>query len=248
MFDASERDKQYFEMLSRILDIPSHKLKFLSENIRTFTMRRHMNRHIAYYEIFKQVIDLPGSIAEFGVFWGNSLFGWLDLLETFVPLDRGRKVYGFDHFKGYSTGLSNLDIDGVQKIHAIRGQFTLDQATVELLVGAKNSDNLIPDDQRCIVYSGEISETFNDFKVENPGVRFALINLDVNLEKPTKFILDNAWDLLVPNGIMIFNGYGSAPWEGESKAVDKFMAKNKINQLYTVPFNNVPGAYIKKLT
>lgn len=74
------------------------------------------------------------------------------------------------------------------------------------------------------------------------------MNLDVNLEKPTKVILDNAWDLLVPNGIMIFNGYGSAPWEGESKAVDKFMAKNKINQLYTVPVNNVPGAYIKKLT
>ena len=89
------------------------------------------------------------------MFWGNSLFGWLDLLETFVPLYRGRKVHGFDHFKGYSTGLSNLDIDGVQKIHAIRGQFTLDQATVELLVGAKNSDNLIPDDQRCIVFSGE---------------------------------------------------------------------------------------------
>ena len=72
------------------------------------------------------------------------------------------------------------------------GQFTLDQATVELLVGAENSDNLIPDDQRCVVYSGEISETFNDFKIENPGVRFALMNLDLNLEKPTKFILDNA--------------------------------------------------------
>lgn len=182
------------------------------------------------------------------MFWGNSLFGWLDLLETFVPLDRGRKVFGFDHFKGYSTGLSNLDIDSVQKIHAIRGQFTLDQAIVELLVRAKNSDNLIPDDQRCVVYGGEITETFNDFKVENPAVRFALINLDVNLEKPTKFILDNAWDLLVPNGIMILNGYGSARWEGESKSVDKFMAKNKIDQLYTVSFNKVPGAYIKKLT
>tara|TARA_E500000178_G_C16758137_1_gene633477 strand:+ start:268 stop:606 length:339 start_codon:yes stop_codon:yes gene_type:complete len=97
-----KRDDEYWTQISHLVEENNIDLKFISENICSFSMRRHTNQIIAYYDIFSKIINSPGSILEFGVFYGNGLFTWLNLLETFVSTDRGRKVYGFDDFKGYN--------------------------------------------------------------------------------------------------------------------------------------------------
>ncbi|MDA8760487.1 TylF/MycF family methyltransferase [Amylibacter sp.] len=246
--DLKIRDEAFFENLSKIVNVDTDKLRFISENINCFTMRRHVNQNIAYYEIFKEVINVPGSIAEFGVYWGNSLFSWLNLLETFVPLDRGRKVFGFDDFNGYLRDKEDIDKVGVSYISEIRGNFVVDEGDVRDIIGIKNSDNVIPYDERCILYAGNITETINQFKAEQTGVRLCLANIDLNLKKPTKYTLENIWQLIVPGGIIIFRGYGSKPWEGESAAVDEFLKTKGLTDLRTISFNNTPGAYVKKIT
>lgn len=244
--NLKERDDSYFEGLAEMLNVDPKLVQFISENINLFAMRRHISQNYAYYDLFKRVINVPGSVAEFGVFWGNGLFNWLNLMETFLPLDRGRKVFGFDDFQGYNRELGFEDTKGVDYIENIRGNFGLDSDRIIRLTQIKNSDNIIPFDERCILYNGNIFDTFSEFENENPGVRLSLVVADLNLRKPTKFVIEKSWKLMAPGAIMIFRGYGSKPWEGESAAVDEFIAENKIRKLETIPYNNTPGAFIIK--
>ena len=57
-------------------------------------------------------------------------------------------------------------------------------------------------------------------KADNPGVRISLLHFDCDLYRPTITALQCLWDLVVPGGIVAFDEYGIAPWEGESLAVD----------------------------
>ena len=76
------------------------KLEDVIRNWSAYVMRRDLIRFLSHYELFKMVVDLPGSILELGVFRGASFFSWSNLLETFCPFDRHRKVFGFDTFEG----------------------------------------------------------------------------------------------------------------------------------------------------
>jgi len=240
-----KRDKQYWADLESIVQTNAIDLQFISENMQVFMMRRHINQTLAYYELFKKVQHLPGSIAEFGVFFGNGLFTWLNLLETFLPHDRGRKVYGFDDMKGYERPVSVFEEDAVDYITNRRGSFQINNECLSSLISLHNSDNLVPFDKRAILYDGDVADTILSFKEENPGVRFSLVNLDLNLYEPTKFVLENIWHLVTKGGLVIFRGYGSKPWEGESRVVDEFVHGKDLD-LNTIEFNNTPGCFIHK--
>lgn len=240
-----DRDNHFWHEVESVLKENDLGIKFISENISSFTMRRHTAQLFAYYELFDKVKFLPGSILEFGVFYGNGLFTWLNLLETFIPLDRGRKVFGFDDMKGYKRELKTLDVGGAKYIEDLRGDYELKKEIIERLVAAHNSDNLVPYDQRCIIYDGDVKKTFKDFRDQNQGVRVCLANIDLNLYEPTKYVLENIWDILVKGGIVILRGYGSKPWEGESLAVDEFF-KEKDCRFETIIFNNTPGCFVVK--
>lgn len=241
-----KRDDEYWTQISHLVEENNIDLKFISENICSFSMRRHTNQIIAYYDMFSKIIDSPGSILEFGVFYGNGLFTWLNLLETFVSTDRGRKVYGFDDFKGYNRTHDNLDVKGIKYIDDVRGSFKIDKETIKKLVELHNSDNLVPFDRRCVLYDGDVTKTLPRFREDNPGVRICLANIDLNLYEPTKFVLEYVWDIIVKGGIVVFRGYGSKPWEGESKAIDEFFLNRKC-KFETIKFNNTPGCFVQKL-
>nr|MBK7063963.1 hypothetical protein [Deltaproteobacteria bacterium] len=55
-----------------------------------------MARFLAHFELFKQVIDLPGCVVEMGVYRGLSPLTWAKLMETSCPGDRSRRIFGFD--------------------------------------------------------------------------------------------------------------------------------------------------------
>ena len=92
-----------------MLELPDFNKAFDYEN--NFYLSCHKNRIskiLTQYELFKQTIDLPGSIVEFGVFKGISLIKFLTFREI-LENSRSRKIYGFDVFGKYPR--SNLSTD-----------------------------------------------------------------------------------------------------------------------------------------
>src|SRR5689334_17724305 len=53
-------------------------------------------------ELYEHIIDVPGAVMEFGVWWGQNLCLFESLRAVYEPYNHARKVIGFDTFEGYS--------------------------------------------------------------------------------------------------------------------------------------------------
>ena len=242
----NQRDRNYWTFVQNLLDKKKISIEFVLKNYMAFIQRRDLGQLLAYYELFKLVKDLPGSIAEVGVFAGNGLFTWSKLLDTFIPTNRGKKIFGFDNYKGYSQALTDKDVKSVEYIENLIGNFLFDPKIVEKLIEHNNLDQVIAGVERIKLYNADLDIGFDSFKKENIGVRFCLVLIDINLYNPTKWALKNFYDLVVPGGIIALRGYGVKPWESESLAVDEFLKANKINEIKSFNFSNYPSVYFNK--
>ena len=190
---------------------------------------------ITRYELFKKTLDIPGSIAECGVFKGAGWFYWLKLLTIFAPGER-KFVYGFDTFKGFSEELLDYEKDSAKEF------------VKEAEFNGINPDDLL---SQAVEYgfhngrlvSGEVTKSIPEFAENNRGIRFSLINLDFDTYEGTKVALDKFVPLMSPGGIIILDEYGKEGW-GESDAVDEYVRKNKL-QIKSVRYSSQPSAYIE---
>ena len=243
-----ERDQHYWTKIAELVKDRQMDLEFVLRNYMAFIQRRDLPQLLTYYELLKLVKQLPGSIAEVGVFVGNGLFTWTKLLETFYPGNRGKKVFGFDNFAGYDAGAQKVDKSAIAYIKDLVGDFTIDAGFVHQLVELHNLDGILPGVERVKVYDGELDHTIAAFKNEDQGVRLKLLLVDVNLYEPTKKALNEFYDLLVPGGIIALRGYGVKPWEGEGVAVDEFLKERDVGKLQSFEFSMFPSVYFRKIS
>ncbi len=209
--------------------------------------RQMLKRFLAHTELFKQTLDVPGDIAELGVFRGLGLMTWANLLESYCIGDRTKTVYGFDNWKGFHE-LMPEDGKEVTSVQKIAGGFSPEKYYEELedAIAIFDSDRFIPWKPRVKLVVGNIEETVVTFTNENPGVRFSLIHFDCDLYKPTKVALENLWSLLSRGGVMLFDEYSIPDWAGETKAVDEFFSDKPSIRIKTLPWTNAPAGYIVK--
>ena len=244
-----EKDMKHWDLLVNLIEEHDISLSEILINYPAFIRRRDLPRMLADYELFKQIINLPGIIVELGVHMGSGLFNWANLMETFCPGDRARKVYGFDNCAGYPNyhpkdGKPGPWVDGIIGKKEISPRF------LNSMVDLKNKDNFIQSSDRCKVIIGEIEKTLPKFVAETQGQRISLLYFDVNLYNPTLAGLRELYPLVVPNGIVAFNGFGCRPWQGEALAIDEYFQEiNKpVPTLQKFPFSIHPNGYFKKTT
>jgi len=209
--------------------------------------RQWLKRFVAHTDFFKQTLEVPGDIAELGVFRGLGLFTWANLLETFCVGDRTKVVYGFDNWRGF-TSLSSEDGKTELSVQKKSGGFSPKKYFAEIkdAISIFDQDRFIPWKSRIQLIVGDIEKTVIRFVRNNPGVRFSLIHFDCDLYKPTKRALEYFWPRLSRGGIMLFDEYSIHEWPGETRAVDDFFADIKGVKIRTLPWTNAPGAYIVK--
>jgi hypothetical protein len=209
--------------------------------------RQLLKRFLAHVELFKLALEVPGDIAELGVFRGLGLLTWANLLEAYCIGNRTKVVYGFDNWRGF-TGFSPQDAKPVEEAGKVVGGFDPSGYLDELksAIAIFDSDRFIPLKARIKLVPGDIESTMPAFARDNPGVRFSLVHFDCDLYKPTKAALDALWGRVTRGGVVIFDEYGIPDWPGETAAVDEFLADKPEVQLRTLPWTNVPGAFLIK--
>jgi hypothetical protein len=217
------------------------------KNFAVLARRQALKRFLAHVELFKMTLDVPGDIAEFGVFRGLGLFTWANLLESYCIGDRTKVVWGFDNWQGF-TGFSEQDSVPVADAGKTVGGFNPARFHQEVIdaIDIFDADRFIAFKPRIKLIDGNIEETVVTFARDNPGVRFSLVHLDCDLYAPTCAVLDTLWDRVTRGGIVVFDEYAIADWPGETKAVDEFLAKQPDVRLRTFSWTNVPGAYLIK--
>ena len=210
--------------------------------------RQWLKRFLAHAELFKLTLEVPGDIAELGVFRGLGLMTWANLLETYSIGNRTKTVHGFDNWTGFAE-LRPEDGPPDQGAQKITGGFSPKNFRHELeeAISIFDSDRFIPFKPRVTLIEGQIEETVPKFVRDNPGVRFSLIHFDCDLYRPTRAALEAFWPVLSRGGLMLFDEYAIPNWPGETKAVDEFIADKPGLQIKTLPWNNVPAGYLVKV-
>lgn len=217
----------------------------IANNFQIYTRRIHLKKFLAHYELFRQIIDLPGDIVELGVYRGASLMTWANLLEIRNMGDRQKQVFGFDNFTGF-TEISPEDGKEDPKVGKTLSGFDSDpfEDMLKDAISIYDKDRFIPYKARVVLVKGNIEKTVPQFIEDNPGMRISLLHFDCDIYKPTKVALEYFWPLVVPGGVVLFDEYGIRPWQGESNAVDEYLqGKAKIKRFDWAPN---PGGYVIK--
>jgi hypothetical protein len=209
--------------------------------------RQWLKRFLAHVELFRRTLDVPGDIAELGVFRGMGLMTWANLLEAYCIGDRTKVVFGFDNWSGFSE-FAPEDGRPVQEANKVVGGFNPAESWEELndAIAIFDHDRFIPWKARIKLVKGNIEETVPKFLEENPGVRFSLVHFDCDLYRPTKAALEAIWPRVSRGGLLLFDEYAIADWPGETKAVDEFLADKPGLRIQKFDWTNVPAGHLVK--
>ena len=209
--------------------------------------RQNLKRFLAHTRLFQQTLNVPGDIAELGVYRGLGLMTWANLLEAFCIGDRTKTVFGFDNWAGF-TGFAPEDGAEKKESGKIIGGFNPADFKRELLsaIDIYDHDRFIPWKPRIKLIDGDIALTVPSFLNDNPGIRFSLVHFDCDLYEPTYAALNAIWPKLARGGILIFDEYGIHDWPGETAAVDQFLAGKPDLRLQTFDWTNAPAAWLVK--
>ena len=76
-------------------------------NMGLFIRSSMLARIFAVAEIYKEIVSLPGAIAEFGTWRGQNAVLCENFRAIFEPFNKQRKIFAFDTFEGYQTLKAN---------------------------------------------------------------------------------------------------------------------------------------------
>jgi len=209
--------------------------------------RQWLKRFLAHSDLFRLTLEVPGDLAELGVFRGLGLMTWANLLEAYCIGDRTKVVYGFDNWQGF-TSLSAQDGGEAAEVNKVVGGYDPAHFRQELesALGIFDGDRFIPWKDRVTLVDGNIERSVPKFVEENPGVRFSLVHFDCDLYEPTRAALAAIWPKVSRGGVVIFDEYALKEWGGETLAVDEFFADKPGVVVKTFSHTNSPAGYVVK--
>jgi len=250
LFDKHENERLQKEALEELYNSTELTVFEMFRNFPVFTPRFNIARFLLHYELFKKIVDLPGSIIDIGVFEGSSLFTFAKLAEIFCPTDVRKVVYGFDTFEGFPSLAEEEDsLNNPQPEKRIGGWkcHSTTRGDINLAQKALNADKHIRHLNRIQVIEGDIKYTVPNFSKEKGyGLKIALLHIDCDIYEPAKIALEYLVPHMVKNGIIILDDYALDTFGGETRAVDEYF-QNKFNclpEIKKVPWHSAPSGYI----
>ncbi len=177
------------------------------------TNSKRLSKLFFQYEIFKKIRKVKGSIIDYGVLNGSSLFRF----AIFSQIENCNKmIYGFDVFKKPEIFKKDPSKKKFNKWYkTLSYQLTYKQLLSNIKKRKFTKIKLI---------KGYAETTIPKFFEKK--IKISLINLDFDLYYPSKIALEKSWPMLSKNGIIIFDNYKI--FDGETKAVDEFLKRNKL--------------------
>ena len=161
-------------------------------------------RFLAIYEIYKEIIDLPGFIFDVGTWRGQTAVLAENFRAILEPLNLDRRICAFDTFEGYRgfgerDKPTQLHQDGTYSVG-----ISYEDYLRELLEIHEMSNAMGHYRKKHLVIAGEVTQSMPALLSENPEMIIALAFIDLNSVEPTELIIDLIWERLVPNGRVVF--------------------------------------------
>ncbi len=188
------------------------------ENFAKYVPRPVIMRFLCRYEIFKQVLNVQGSIIECGVLLGGSLMTWAQLSTIFEPINHQRKIIGFDTFEGFPS-IADEDKSTVSPLIK-EGGFGADSfQDLQECMRLYDMNRSLNHIAKLDLVKGDIKNTIPKFLKDNPHTVVSLLHLDADIFKPTETALEYFVPRMPKGAIIVFDELNSEYCPGETIAV-----------------------------
>lgn len=197
------------------------------ENFPKYVRRQNLTRFLVLYEIFKQIIDVKGSVIECGVNQGYGIMTWTKLSAILEPVNLMRRIYGFDTFEGFPS-ISESDRSASSE-HVKIGDLSADaKEELEQLAEIHDSSRFIGHIPKVELVKGDACKTIPDFVEDNPHLLVSLLFLDFDLYEPTMAALEHFYPRMPKGSVIAFDELDNPLWPGETRAMLEFFGDNKL--------------------
>lgn len=217
-------DNKIFQLFK---DCPIPQDQILS-NLGLFMHSRDLARLLFMEHIFKQIVEVPGVVMDFGTRWGVNMALFAALRGMYDPYNRTRKIIGFDTFTGFpASSISDVDNSPLVK----EGNVSAPDGYVQYLEGIMDwheKSNPLGHIKKYEICVGDASVEIANYFDKNPETIVSLAYFDINLYKPTKDCLEAIKPHLVKGSLIAFDEINDHDMQGETKAFKEVFDINNI--------------------
>lgn len=223
--DHETKIRQKFLELFKNCPIPDDQIL---ANLGLFLNSKTLSRILFMDHIFKQIVDVPGVVVEFGTRWGQNMALFSSLRGIYDPFNRHRKIVGFDTFAGF-TQISTKD--GTSEMMR-RGNLALTQGYFRYLINVMEyheQENPLSHITKYELIKGDANREIVTYFKKHPETIIALAFFDFDTYKPTKKCLQAIKPHLVKGSILGFDELNDPDSPGETLALDEVFGLNNIS-------------------
>jgi hypothetical protein len=230
-------EHEYFERIEGYFESTSGSFSEKAYAFPGFVPRQALSYFLAPEMAYREVLNVHGSILDFGVYRGGSFFTWQHLSALHEPYNHNRKVIGFDSFAGFSAlGEFDVGADGRDLQLKKAGGMAYDGAD-ELREGIQLFDMNRPLGlvAKGVLVDGELPGSCARYLDEHQEAVVALANFGLGLFEPTVELLRLIRPRLVKGSVSVFEDLNQATWPGETKALREVFSASEVS-LYRIPY------------
>jgi hypothetical protein len=219
-----------------MIELPNFERAFDHENAFYLSCDpTRIGKLLAHYELYRRCSGLSGAIVECGVFKGAS-FVRFAMFRELLESAAARKLIGFDAFGVFPETQHGPDQAMRRRFIDSSGTEGIGRDQLMEVLRRKRADVGVE------LIAGDVTATVPRYVADNPQLRIALLNLDVDVYEPSVTVLEHLYPRVVTGGVVMLDDYGVFP--GETKAVDDYFRTEK-QEIRRFPFAMTPSYVIK---
>jgi hypothetical protein len=192
------------------------------DNFAKYASRQSITRFLARDRIFREILNIHGSILECGVYMGQGLMQWAQLSSIYEPVGGvTREIFGFDTFTGFPS-VEEIDNFNVAEFdHHEAGDLAVPDAynNINESIALYDLNRFLSHIPKVHLIKGDFMLTSESFFNIYPHVIPALLYLDFDLYAPTKKALEIFYPKMPKGSIIAFDESNDPTWPGETKAI-----------------------------
>jgi len=210
-------EQQVGKNIERIFAECSDPLEVKLENFPKYVRRQHLKRFLAFYELFKLILPVKGSIVECGVYRGFGVMSWAKLSAILEPENLTRRIYGFDTFEGFPSVHPN-DQGQFQRTEKCQlGSDSFDELVG--LIKQYDADRFLGHIDKVELIRGDMVKTIPEFLHQHRHLLVSLLFIDCDLYEPTKAALEHFLPRMPRGAVLAFDDLDNPIWPGETLAM-----------------------------
>lgn len=204
-----------------------------NSNLALFVKRQQMSRFVFFYEIYQKILNVHGSILEFGVRWGQDLALMSSFRGMLEPFNYSRKIVGFDTFSGFPS-LSDKDKTDIFQVgdYGVSDQY---EVYLEQLLHEHEQASPLGHIKKFELVKGDVTVTLDVYLERHPETIIAFAYFDLDLYEPTKKCLEACQDRFIKGSIIGFDEINHPEWPGETLALKEVLGLNNV-RIQRMPF------------